>query len=182
MYDTVKLAVRLMGFALVAALLLAVVNAFTAGQIEQNTRKKINAARQEVIGDYAFEEAQADISEAKFITGVYRALDGEECVGYVYELESRGYGGTVYLCLGVDMNGSVTGVKVSSHVETKGLGTDSEKKFMAGFDGMEAVEGAALQVDGISGATVSSNAVKNAVDEAVTHFANNYMVEGAEAE
>lgn len=182
MSDTVKLAVRLMGFALVAALLLAVVNAFTAGQIEKNTREKINEARREVIGEYEFEEADADVSGSEYITGVYRAVEGEECVGYVYELESRGYGGTIYLCLGVDMNGNVTGVKVSSHVETKGLGTESEKKFMAGFVGMEASEGSALQADAISGATISSNAVKNAVDEALTHFENNFMGEEAEIE
>ena len=177
MLETTKLAVRLMGFALVAALLLAVVNAFTAGQIEKNTREKIDAARKEVIGDYAFEDAEADVEEAKYITGVYRAMDGENCAGYVYELESRGYGGTIYLCLGVDDTGCVTGVKVSSHVETKGLGTEAEKQFMAGFAGMDAVSGNAMQVDAISGATISSNAVKNAVDEALTHFEANFAGE-----
>ncbi len=181
MRDTVKLAVRLMAFAMVAALLLAVVNAFTAGRIERNTREKINAARREVIGDYVFEEADADISGAKYITGVYRAKDGEECAGYVYELESRGYGGTIYLCLGIDSSGAVTGVKVSSHVETKGLGTEAEGKFMADFNGMNASAGAALQVDGISGATISSNAVINAVDEALAHY-DKYFAQEAVAQ
>ena len=174
MRDTFALAARLMLFALVAALLLALVNAVTAGRIEANTRAKVTAARQEVIGDYAFEDAEAEIEGYACITGVYRALDGEECKGYVYELESRGYGGTIYLCVGVDMNGIVTGVKVSNHVETKGLGTDAEKKFMGAFTGLEAKEGGALQVDAMSGATVSSDAVRKAVDEAITHFENNY--------
>ena len=181
MRDILKPAVRLMIFATVAALLLAVVNAFTAGRIEINTREKINAARCEVIGDYSFEEADADISGAKYITGVYRAMDGEECAGYVYELESRGYGGTIYICLGIDTDGCITGVKVSSHVETKGLGTDAEYKFMAGFVGLDASAGSAMQVDGISGATISSNAVKNAVDEADEHY-DTYFAQEAGAQ
>lgn len=174
MRDTFALAARLMVFALVAALLLALVNSVTADRIEENTRAKVTAARQEVIGDYAFENAEADLTGASYITGVYRAVYGDECKGYVYELESRGYGGTIYLCVGVDTDGKVTGVKVSNHVETKGLGTDAEKKFMGAFNGLDAVHGRALRVDAMSGATISSDAVKKAVDEAITHFENNY--------
>ena len=179
MRETSRLAVRLMVFALAAALLLALVNAFTASCIEENTREKINAARREVIGDYEFVDAGADIGDLEYVTGVYMAMDGDACAGYVYELESKGYGGTVYLCAGVSPDGIVTGVKVSAHSETKGLGSDAEKKFMDGFIGMEAAAGSGMDVDAMSGATVSSNAVKNAVDEALTHFESNYA--GGEA-
>ena len=55
MRDTVKLAVRLMAFALVSALLLAVVNALTKDTIAENERIAINAARAAVLGDYVFE-------------------------------------------------------------------------------------------------------------------------------
>lgn len=179
MHETAKLAVRLMVFALAAALLLAVVNAFTAGRIAENTREKINAARRDVIGDYEFTDAGADISGLAYVTGVYMAMDDGECAGYVYEMESKGYGGTMYLCAGVDPDGYVTGAKVSAHAETKGIGTDAEKKFMGRFIGMEALSGSALEVDAMSGATVSSNAVKNAIDEALRHYEANYA--GGEA-
>lgn len=179
MRETYNLAIRLMVFALAAALLLAVVNALTADKIAENTREKINAARREVIGEYDFADAGADVTGMDYVTGVYLAMDGENCAGYVYELESRGYGGTVYLCAGISPDGIVTGVKVSAHVETKGLGTDAEKKFMGSFVGMEAAAGNAMGVDAMSGATVSSNAVRNAVDEALEHFEENYA--GGEA-
>ena len=78
MRDTFALAARLMVFALVAALLLALVNSVTADRIEENTRAKVTAARQEVIGDYAFEDAGADLTGASYITGVYRAVYGAE--------------------------------------------------------------------------------------------------------
>lgn len=180
MRDMIKLAARLMIFALTAALLLALVNALTSGRIEQNTRDKLNAARREVIGEYDFEAVDSDISAAGYITGVYRALEGEECVGYVYELASRGYGGTVYLCVGVDADGYVSGVKVSGHVETKGLGTTAEAPFLGSFLDLKGTGGAALRVDAMSGATVSSNAVKNAVDEALSHYEKNFGAGEAE--
>ena len=179
MRETANLAVRLMIFALAAALLLAVVNAFTAGRIAENTREKINAARRDVIGDFEFADAGADIAELAYVTGVYMAMDGDTCAGYVYEMESKGYGGTIYLCAGVSPEGCVTGVKVSAHAETKGLGTDAGDRFIGKFEGIEAKEGNATGVDGISGATVSSNAVRNAVDEALQHFEANYA--GGEA-
>lgn len=180
MRDMIKLAARLMIFALTAALLLALVNALTADRIDENTREKLNAARREVIGDYEFETAETDISGTAYITGVYRAVDGGECVGYVYELKSRGYGGSVFMCVGVGADGCVSGVKVSSHVETKGLGTADETGFLNGFYGMEARGGAALGVDAMSGATVSSNAVRNAVDEALSHYQANFSAGEAE--
>ena len=170
MRDTMNLAVRLMVCALAAALLLAVVNAFTEDKIAANNREKMNAARREVIGDFTFEDAQADLSACKYITGVYRAMDGKTCVGHVYELESRGYGGTVYMCVGIDTNGAITEVKVSAHSETKGLGTGAETTFMAQFAGFSANDGEDADIDSMSGATVSSNAVKNAVDEALAHY------------
>lgn len=180
MRDTLSLAVRLMVCALAAALLLAVVNAFTAGRIEENTRAKMNAARSEVIGDYEFADTGADVSGCEFITGIYRAMDGETAAGYVYELDTRGYGGSIFMCVGVSVDGAVTGVKVSAHVETKGLGTGDEQLFMARFSGLNAEAGAAAEVDGMTGATVSSTAVKKAVDEALAHYAENYAGEAVE--
>lgn len=174
MGDTLKLAVRLMLCALAAALMLAIVNALTAGRIAENNREKMNAARSEIIGDYEFADAGADISSAEYITGVYLAMDGETCAGCVYELESRGYGGAIYLCVGVSAEGEVTGVSVSAHSETKGLGTDAGTRFIDSFAGIPGMAGAAMDVDAMTGATISSNAVKRAVDEALSHYEANF--------
>ena len=60
MRETVKLGVRLMLFALVAGLLLAVVNAVTEEPIARNERLKADGSRIAVIGDYDFEALQTD--------------------------------------------------------------------------------------------------------------------------
>ena len=179
MRDTMKLAVRLMIFALSAALLLAVVNELTEDKIAENTLHKINAARRNVIGDYVFEDTGADLAEQKYIKGVYAAWDGAALVGYVYEMESSGYGGTVYLSAGILADGTVSGVEVSSHSETKGLGTEAGERFLSEFNGLAAGSEGGADVDAMTGATVSSNAVIRAVDEAMAHFAANYGGEGA---
>ena len=114
------------------------------------------------------------------ITGVYRALDGDRTAGYVYEMESKGYGGVVYLCVGIDASGQVAAVRVSGHSETKGLGTPEGEAFLSAFAGLSAREGAAQEVEAITGATVSSTAVRRAVDQVLTHYATHYAQEAAE--
>ena len=174
MRETMKLAVRLMIFALAAALLLAVVNELTEDRIIQNTLNKIHAARQAVIGDYTFEDMDVDVSRMACVKGVYAAMKGDKLRGYVYEMETKGYGGTIYLSAGILVDGTVSGVKVSSHSETKGLGTSAEHDFIEEFVGLDVVSGGTGSIDAMSGATVSSNAVKKALNEAMIHFGANY--------
>lgn len=178
MGETFKLAIRLMLFALVAALLLAVVNAVTADRIKQNDAAKVNAARAAVIGECVFEEADFDISGLDYVKGVYKAMDGETLAGYVYEIESKGYGGTVYFSVGISVSGEITGIEISNHKETKGIGTDAQAGFLAAFIGRGA-DTDAMTIDAMAGATVSSNAIRNGVNEALANF--NLNTAGEEA-
>ena len=103
-----------------------------------------------------------------YILRARTALDDDgDTVGYVYELVSRGYGGDIVLSVGV-RNGAVSGVSVASHAETKGLGTADEAPFLQSFVGLTQAD-AAQGVDAMSGATVSSNAVRGAVSQALAH-------------
>ena len=168
MRETVNLGVRLMLFALVAGLLLAVVNAVTEEPIARNERLKADGSRIAVIGDYAFEPVDTDTSGYDAIRSVYAALDDDGgTVGYVYELVSRGYGGDVVLSVGIK-DGAVSGVSIASHAETKGLGSADEAPFLQRFTGLSQPE-EAQSVDAMSGATVSSDAVRGAVSQALAH-------------
>ncbi len=166
MRDVWKYALRLMLFAAAAGLLLSVVNAVTEEPIAQQLAAKVNAAREEVIGRHEFEAIDADLSAYPAIESVYTAKSGEDVVGYVYELKGKGYGGNISLSMGVNTAGAVTGVSVSNHKETKGLGTSAEKRFITSFYGMAASPEDALAMDGITGATISSTAVRNAISQA----------------
>lgn len=178
MAEKIRPALRLMVLAMVAAVLLSVVNGLTRERIEANTRQKIDASRKEALGDYTFEDM--GVAPEDCITGVYRALEDERTAGYVYEMESRGYGGTVYLCVGIDSAGQVAAVRISGHSETKGLGTPEGEAFLSAFTGLAARAGAAEEVEAITGATVSSTAVRRAVDQALTHYQTHYAQEASE--
>ena len=167
MREMLKYGLRLMLFAAIAGLLLSVVNAVTEEPIAEQIAAKVKAAREEVIGKYDFFPVEADLSEYPLISGVYAAGSLETPAGYVFELDSKGYAGTVSISLGVNTSGAITGVSVSNHSETKGLGTSDEKPFLTAFYGMAASPEKISGVDAMTGATISSNAVKNALAQAL---------------
>ena len=96
-----------------------------------------------------------------------------------------GYVAPLTLLVGIDNNGKITGVSVTSHRETPGLGDKVERgksDWIKLFTGLSADDPAsgnwALSRDGgefdhISGATITSRAVVKAVDNALTFFAAN---------
>ena len=75
--------------------------------------------------------------------------------------EAEGYGGPLKVT--VTMNGTdITDVKVTEHHETQGVGTRAIEALPGAI-----VEADAVDVDGVSGATVTSNAIKEAVSQAI---------------
>lgn len=77
---------------------------------------------------------------------------------------SRGYGGPVQVAVALGPNGAVAGVRVLAHAETPGFADilDAGSAWLAGF--------AQGSVDAVTGATVTSNAVRQAVAAAVERY------------
>ncbi len=104
--------------------------------------------------------------------GIYLAVSREngELLGYIAEAEGKGYGGTIVLLVGVTRDGRVRRVRVLSHSETPGLGSRiAEDDFLSQFEN-RTVDEILLrrdggEIDAISGATISSRGVVNAVRE-----------------
>ncbi|BAS29245.1 FMN-binding protein [Limnochorda pilosa] len=99
---------------------------------------------------------------------VYEALDaGGNVLGVVYNVMGQGSQGLVKLAVGLEpKEGQVAGVAVLEHTETAGLGSRIEEpSFRDQFRGKSVVDAFQVgkDVDGITGATVSSRAVANAV-------------------
>ncbi len=96
-----------------------------------------------------------------------------------------GYSGPIRLLVGINADGTLTGVRIASHRETPGLGDKIEAKntdWILQFDGRSLsnpdVESWAVRKDGgefdqITGATVSPRAVVKAVKNALTYFETN---------
>lgn len=171
---------------LVAAAGLAATYAVTKDRIaEQDRLAQENSLKSAVSDADSFEEVTdaAVLAAAGTAAGdvqvksIFVALDdaGDE-IGWGLRLGSRGYGGYAQLVIGLDTSGSVTGVSVLSHAETPGLGTKAVEndEFLGQFTELpEAFTAKDVKaIDGISGATKSSRAVKNAVTAAGAIYAD----------
>jgi len=112
----------------------------------------------------------------KLTTSVYRARKSDNPVGVVFmPIPATGYNGPIQLSVGILQNGSIFAVQVLSHRETEGLGgnihqdkTNWLNNFaQQSFDvtAMErwAVKDESGKFDQLSGATITSRGVINAV-------------------
>lgn len=118
---------------------------------------------------------------AQEVTGVAKGLDASGSVmGYVYTVvTSEGYGGDITLTMGVMNDGTVTGIEMLSISETAGLGMKAaEDEFKSQYAGKKVEKfeytktGAVSeeQIDAISGATITTNAVTNGVNAGLAYF------------
>ncbi len=161
---------------------LAGTNMLTKDRIAQAAAQKAEESRMVVLpGAESFEESG----------GHYTGKDSSgQAVGYVFETESKGYGGTVKVMTGVSTEGSITGVIVLSHSETAGLGSNAEKaEFRDQYQqpvanltgGIQVVKFQAPkegEIQAMTGATITSTAVTNAVNAAIEQYQNAYASEG----
>ena len=121
---------------------------------------------------------------------IYEAVDREGAFrGYVVETaSSRGYGGNIVLYVGIATDKTVTGVAVLDISETVGLGMEASKVLTPQFAGRQVQQFAYTktgsrtdaEVDAISGATITTKAVVNAVNGALRTAQN--LLQGGETD
>ena len=160
MKDIVKPIAVLAAICLVVTALLAYINSVTAPIISEAEQKAAQEAHLEVMpGAADFEPVETD---AEGVTEMYRADNG----GYVIMLTVKGYGGDIRLICGI-LDGKLTKLKTLSHSETSGIGSkvvDKKSSYRDNFVGKTADN--YEEVDGITGATISSKAYKKAIKAA----------------
>lgn len=141
---------------------------------EEGMKEKIDASADELMaqgyGNVYIDSAAA----AKDASG--------NAVGYVISSTSKdGFGGEVKITVGIDGENKITGIAFLSLSETPGLGMNAQNpEFYSQYAGKEAqplsvVKGGGAgdtEINAMSGATITSNAVTNAVN-AATYFAAN---------
>lgn len=125
--------------------------------------------------------------EAQTINEVMEAKDASgETLGYAINLTTaEGYGGDITFSMGVREDGTLNGISILTIGETAGLGMNATKdEFKNQFQDKQAEAfevtktGAAAdnQINAISGATITSNAVTKGVNSGLCAF--EYVKEG----
>lgn len=179
-------ALKLFAITLIAGGLLGLVYQVTEEPIKKANEKAKQEAYQAVFEEAASFEANEALSlpEAEsgvFISEVLEAKDDAgNTIGYVMSFGSKeGYGGEVDLSMGVDSSGTITGLEVLSMSETAGLGANcTTDTFKSQFKGIQAGEiaytktgkSADNEIDALSGATITTKAVTNAVNNALAYI------------
>ena len=172
---------------LIAGAALGVVYDITKAPIAaQEAKKKVEAqqgvfAEADTFNPVELDEAVLTAVETNGVTvdEVYDAQAAGAHAGYVIQATSpNGYGGNITLMVGVTADGTCNGYSLLTIAETAGLGMNATKpEWAAQFAGktVEAFEVTKLgasadnQIDAISGATITSNAVTEAVNACIAY-------------
>lgn len=185
----------------VIGLLLGIVFEITKEPIAEQKEKKKMEACEMVFPDAASfenvdiskqtEELRSLLDEAGYkadtVDEVMKALDTSgELTGYVITVtSSEGYGGDIQFSMGVSLDGTTNGISFLSIGETAGLGmranTDDFKNQFKGkkvpaFAYSKSGASADNEIDALSGATITTNAVTNGVNAGLCVF--EHLTEG----
>ncbi len=149
------------------------------------------AASFEETGADLFESANAEIAGLGYgnvtVDEAVAGLDASGAeVGYVVTSTSKdGYGGAITVSVGVQADGTVSGIEFLTLAETAGLGMNADKPEWKGqyagknVDAFTVTKNGASadnEIDAIGGATITSNAVTGAVNGAV-YFVKNCLAQ-----
>ncbi|MDE7479069.1 MAG: RnfABCDGE type electron transport complex subunit G [Lachnospiraceae bacterium] len=186
-----KDALILFAITLAAGLLLGFVYDVTKEPIaQQKAKAKAEACKNVFAEADSFESMMGeDGPTAYFVAGldanvdideVMRALDSSnQLIGYVITVtDHEGYGGDIQFSMGVTLDGTLNGISLLSISETAGLGMKAgdvlvpqfANKQVESFTYTKSGSTSDSEIDAISGATITTNAVVNGVNGGLMFF------------
>jgi len=184
--------------ALIGTSLMVIVNGHSKPYIAENERQVLLRSLNSVISSDTYtNDILSDVLTvqdqqllgSKEPTLVYRARkDTKPIAAALTVIAPNGYNGNIYLLVGIDFSGKITGVRVVKHRETPGLGDAIESKrsnWIKSFRKKSLTHpdevGWKVKRDGgefdqFTGATITPRAVVSAVHKALTYFKNNRKI------
>ncbi|CAD7850525.1 MAG: Electron transport complex protein RnfG [Olavius algarvensis Gamma 3 endosymbiont] len=182
-------------FAVAGTTLVAVTEFTTAAAIVENERQVLlrnlyallPPARldNDIAGD-TLQLPAAALLGTELTTTAYRARRQGEPVAVIFNsIAPDGYNGKIHLLVGVNVDGSLAGVRVIKHAETPGLGDGIEIRkspWIKGFDGrsLDNPDTAGWRVrrdggefDQLTGATITPRAIVAAVRKTLLYYRQN---------
>lgn len=182
-----KPVIILLVITLIAGAVLSGVYVMTEDQIAMNNEMASQAAYKEVVPDAAkFNNLQVEggVSGSTEIQKVLEGVDGSDVKGYAIAVHnSQSFDGGLTVVVGIRPDGTVTGISFTELHETAGMGMRcDEPEFKSQFENVNVTsftlnKGSASTaddvIDSVNGASVSSGAVVDAVNAALSYFAAN---------
>lgn len=161
--------------AVITAFLLAMTFSATKETIAANNLKEAQAGMQSIFPTADNFDPIPGV-EADGVSGIYTAYKGEEVLGFIVQAQGTGYGGPVPVIIGFNPDETLAGISVTNTQETPGYGKKVEEEaFKSQFVGMPANqqftfrdEPGMTQFDQVAGATVTTIAVRSALNNGLT--------------
>ena len=169
--------VVLVGICLVISAALALTYSVAAPRIEARAIADANAARQELLADAdSFSDYEGELwasEDGKVAVTEVSVADNKS--GIVVTVETSSFGGKLTEMIGIDADGAVTGVKVTDHADTPGVGTKAQApEHLAQYVGVTELTNTNIKkdaaIDHVSGASVSSGAIHYGVYGALEQY------------
>ena len=168
--------------------IITLVSGVALGGVYQITKEPIAKAQEEAkqeayqqVFEAADAVASAGVDDGAVIDEAVEAIQGGETIGYVItSTDPNGYGGDIQVSVGIQSDGTVSGIAILSISETAGLGMKAaEPDFYEQYSGKQTDHfyvskdgGEGEEIDAISGATITSRAVTGAVNSSLGYFQN----------
>lgn len=176
--------VALFVICLVATTLLAFANSVTEPLIKDIAAKTEIESRKSVLPE------AAEFKDESIDGKAYAAALGSDgkTIGYIFTSASKSYGGDLVVMTGVGVDGKVTGIEILQISDTAGLGmkaqNDSFKnQFKALVNGIVVKKNSSNhgdnEITALTGATITSNAVAEAVNSSLELYAKINTTGGA---
>jgi electron transport complex protein RnfG len=161
MKDIIRYGLVLGFICLVASGLLAGANALTKDKIARAALAEEEESLREALPSGEYFEAVNSNGEILY----YNVFDKDKrLVGVAFKAVGKGYSSDISAMVGMRKDGTITRIKILSQNETPGLGARvSEPEFSGQFSQKNLIQ--ASQIQAITGATISSEAVINSVLE-----------------
>ncbi len=177
--------------ALASAILLTVANYFTVETIKTNAREhqlQIINTVMPLEHNNALYDDYIEISEPEYFgtaetVTVFRARMNDQPAGIVFmPIVAKGYNGNIKLIAGIAFDGTLLAVRVLKHQETEGLGDGidhNKSDWINLFSGLSlentlpenwVVKNDGGSFDQLSGATITSRGVVNAVRKSLEYY------------
>jgi electron transport complex protein RnfG len=164
-----KIALNLTVACIIAGVIISIVYYFTAD---------IAIAKQAELNTLALKNLVTEADQYTPVDGKegwYTATKGGKLVAYIVPAESKGYGGPIKMLVAVGPDNKILKYTILESKETPGLGDKAEKApFTEQFPGKASSElevtkdaGNKVNIQAISGATITTKAVTSAVKKAV---------------
>lgn len=177
MKDSLKLGVVLFLITAICSGLLGFAYNMTAPVIASNAQATEEQAMKLLIEEAtAFEEVEGVKSET--IENLFVALKEDQAIGAVAKVAPNGYGGKITVLVGFDLENHIKGVKILSHTETPGLGANASNdsflgQFIEKLPPLDVVKSTPKdnEIAAVTGATITSRAVTDGINEAANYLA-----------